>query len=191
MKFTFTSALTSLALFVFSYSGMAADCPPLKDPIQVGTASLLDKGVVIKNVKFDAIPKFDGSTAFDPANDKMDFSLFNIRFGSFPMQDLGGRISVSGKLIDAGFADAYEGNYNIQGGYKNENGLVTYKTTRAEKDDKTGKDTVTELQVVVNQGAITSLRLTFPVYKVTSQNGNTVNVAFTGENQTVCLVSGN
>jgi hypothetical protein len=175
-----------------SLSASAADDCRLSQPIDVGTGNLVQKGLYLRDAKFDENPRFIAPSKFDPATDVLHVSLFQINWNNTRTGFLGGNVSVVDKNESQGFSENYSGNFNFQSDTRDQNGVVTYTTqsvSRYTEPQHAKNDAITSITVVVDKGKLVSLRLSTPVFKVWKIEDHTRYIAFTGEHQTLCLKS--
>lgn len=179
-------------LFIFFLSSLAfADCK-LDQPINIGRLDLLDKGVVLKDVKFDKEPIFVEPGNYDAKKDKIDMPLFNIDHAGNKTGFLGATVEVVGKLESIGFSNYYAGNFHVKGTREEKNGEVTYVSKNSNEWTLVGGEKAEaklDLTVKVTNGQITSVQLIAPIYTVKIKDGNSILLGFAGKHQTLCLKS--
>lgn len=178
-----------LAAFIFSTPCFAKECR-LEKSIPFSGDFL--KTLYIKNIKLDDVPKFTGGT-FDPTRDSLSMSIFNIVHNDQITKYVGAHVYAPNKLM--GFSQEYSGQFDLKGTKTEKDGITTYTTrevyTYSEPQHAKG-EAVHEVKVLVRGKEIESVELTVPLFKIWKKDkkGFTY-VAFTGEHQTLCVLSGN
>jgi hypothetical protein len=174
---------------VYSIHAYAADCK-LAKPIAI-SGDLLNFGLTLKNVKVDSTPQFTRPEKYDSSKDTLSLNLFNIEWNSSKVGYIGAYIGVVGKSEGVGFAHMYSGNFSFQGGSQDINGERTYYTktvSRYDEPQHAKNDAIHEVWVKVQNNQITSIALSFPVFKVWKTEKYADYVAFTGKHQALCVV---
>ncbi len=163
----------------------------LEAPISLETLDLLEDDIELKNVELNRYPRFTDDEAYNHYLDHLTVHLYNIWYVG-KTGKLGANISIDDKLESIGFSPTYYGNFAIQGGKTEVDGLTTYHTRIVRRFDRPPHaigDAVDDLKVLVKERAILGLQLTSPVFRITSKTNEATWVAFTGEHQTLCIKS--
>lgn len=202
-------SLFSLFLILISpVLGIADNCK-LVNPIDLGNINLLEDGksggiiynpntwTLLTNVVFYEAPKFNDPSDYDPVSDILEIGLSNVEVNGMFLNLL--VASVYAKTNDGlykglssiGFSSNYIGSTIITGEVQQAGNLTTYSTknvARYTEPQHSPNDAITELKVEVLNKKLVSLKLTHPVFKVWKIGEyGTRYVAFTGENQELCL----
>lgn len=185
---------TSLVLFVafFTSNVFAADCK-LEKPIPLSNDPLT-RQVVLKDARVDALPKFTEPEKYQPATDALEVRLFQVERNNEPTGYVGVRVSVVGKLESVGFSNGYNGNVDpgLRGSVHGRDGERVYvlrQVSRYTDPQHAKNEAVHESRITVMGNEITSVQLTFPVFRVWHRVDHMTYVAFTGEHQTLCVTS--
>jgi len=179
------SLIFALFFSTLSFANCKVDKPiPIhRDPLDALT---------LESVKFDKAPKFFEKGGFDPQKDTLSLSLFEIVDDHYETGWLGGWVKVDNKLGSFGFSSWYFGSFDAQGSVEENGETITYHTkniNRYTEPQHAKNDAITEITMTVKAGAIVSLSLTSPIFKVWKSDGYMQFIAFTGKHQTLCLKS--
>ena len=187
------SSLCALITFFFALSASAAtqECQ-LEKPIPFAGDLLRAEGLTLHDVKVNELPRFTQPENFNPKTDTLDMGLFPIQWNKKLTAFLGTNLKAE-RVGFVGFAREFEGSFHFRGENQDLNGVKSYHTINLERFPVAGKgvmDAVTETTVKTVGNQITAISLSFPVFKIGKvQNDVAMKIEFTGEHQTLCVLS--
>ena len=167
-----------------------ADCS-LNRPIRGAGDSLLKKNFTLHKLVFETEPQFTRPQNYKPETDTLALRLFNIQYDNQNSGYLGANVGVVGKLESVGFSFNYMGNFAVKGSSITLNGVTTYSTRNAYTpvgSQHMKGEALNEVVIAVEKGDITAIRLTHPVWKVWKTTPTADYLAFTGKNQSLCVL---
>lgn len=181
-----------LSILVFFASAAGAEDCRLNLPIPI-KRNLFYEDITLRDVQLNAIPRFDRPSNYDPVKNALFLDIFNIEHNEVRKGALGLTLWVPDNNESVGFANIYSGKFDIESHYEERGGITTYTTKKVDRytgAEHAKGDAITEARVTVSRNLITSIRLMFPVFKVWRNDGTADHMAFTGEHQTLCVLSG-
>jgi hypothetical protein len=174
---------------VLSESAIADVCA-LENPIKLngGQFSL---PLHLKNVRANEAVRFSEND-ISSSVDELVIDIFNISQDSIPTSFVGVNLSRAKKLDSVGSANDYSGNLiELSGVMKANNGEVLYSMTDIHRYKINNQDTqaITSTTVIVKDGAIVSINIKNPVYRLFAKENGIYVAQFTGEEQDLWICS--